>query len=62
MHINSGAGGIGTFAIQYLNAIGCEVTVSASASAQEVVSKLRPDHMLDYQSPTYREELRKLAG
>ncbi|XP_067945921.1 uncharacterized protein [Watersipora subatra] len=62
VHINAAAGGVGSFALQYLKAIGCEVTVSVSKEAGEVISKFNPDHILDYKSDDYQQQLAKVAG
>jgi len=60
--VNGGAGGVGTFAIQYLKAMGCEVTVCVSETGYEVVKGLNPNYILDYKAEEFERELRQLAG
>lgn len=59
--INGGAGGIGTFAIQYLKSQGCEVIVSVG-EGRDIVESLNPDHILVYKSDSFQSELRSVAG
>ncbi len=46
--VHGGAGGIGTFAIQYAKALGCRVATTASAAKLEHCRSLGADIVLDY--------------
>lgn len=46
--VHGGAGGIGTFAVQYAKALGCTVMATASANKLDKVRELGADHVFDY--------------
>ena len=46
--VHGGAGGIGTFAIQYAKALGCRVATTASAAKHDHCRELGADIVLDY--------------
>ncbi|QMW34992.1 hypothetical protein G4B84_010483 [Aspergillus flavus NRRL3357] len=47
--INGGAGGVGTFAIQFAKAHGCRVIVSCSTAKIGICKELGADEVIDYQ-------------
>lgn len=53
LFINAGAGGIGTFAIQYAKAIGLEVTVQCNSKDETFLRPLGPDHFIFYDQSSY---------
>jgi alcohol dehydrogenase len=54
--IHAGAGGVGTFAIQYAkNVMGMEVTTTASPSNFKLVQALGADHVIDYHTQDFSE-------
>ncbi len=48
--IHGGAGGIGSFAIQYAKALGCRVLATCSAGKMDYVRSLGADEVIDYRS------------
>ncbi|KAL3903614.1 MAG: hypothetical protein SGARI_005296 [Bacillariaceae sp.] len=54
--IQAGAGGVGTFAIQYAkNVLEMEVTTTASEMKTRLVEKLGADHVIDYRQQDFSE-------
>ena len=51
--INVGAGGIGTFAIQYAKALGLEVTVQCNSRDEQLLKPLGVDHFIFYDEQEY---------
>ncbi|KAL3924098.1 MAG: hypothetical protein SGILL_001253 [Bacillariaceae sp.] len=52
--IQAGAGGVGTFAIQYAkNVLGMEVTTTASEMKSRLVKALGADHVIDYRKEDF---------
>lgn len=60
--LNGGSGGITTLATQYLKSLDCEVTVSSSLEGRVVLESLNPDHILNYKSETFNDQLLQLSG
>ena len=56
--IQAGAGGVGTYAIQFAKQIGAEVWTTASASHEQMLKKLGADYVVDYHQ---NDELAKLT-
>lgn len=56
--IHGGAGGIGTFAIQYCKSLGAEVAVTASAAKLELCRKLGADIVIDYRAEEFEQVLK----
>ena len=56
--VHGGAGGIGTFAIQYCKSLGAEVAVTASAGKLELCRELGADIVIDYAAEDFAEVLR----
>lgn len=57
--IHGGAGGIGTFAIQYAKALGCTVAVTAgSAEKLEVCRELGADVLINYKEEDFAEVMK----
>jgi NADPH:quinone reductase-like Zn-dependent oxidoreductase len=56
--ISGGAGGVGTFAIQLAKWLGAEVTTTASPRGDALVRRLGADHVIDYTSRRFEDELR----
>ncbi|MEJ5998120.1 NAD(P)H-quinone oxidoreductase [Corynebacterium sp. H130] len=57
--IHGGAGGIGTFAIQYAKALGCTVAVTAgSAEKLEVCKQLGADILINYKEEDFAEVMK----
>jgi len=55
LFINSGSGGVGTFAIQLAKHIGAEVTTVASPANHELLKSLGADTVLDYNTLDYAD-------
>ena len=53
--IHGGAGGVGSFAVQYARHVGARVIVTASPGNHEHVRGLGADQMIDYTSQDFRE-------
>jgi len=49
--LHGASGGVGSVALQYLKARNCEVVVTASPSNFELVTRWRPDRIIDYTQP-----------
>ena len=60
--IHAGAGGVGSFAIQYAKAMGAEVYTTASADKAEYVRSLGADHVIDYQKEDFLDIAKKVGG
>jgi NADPH:quinone reductase len=60
--IHGGAGGVGSFAIQFAKAAGARVLASASAAHQDVLEDLGADVAIDYQSQDAVEVVRQETG
>lgn len=58
--IQAGAGGVGTFAIQFAKHAGAKVWTTASKSHAPLLTGLGADHVLDYHDPTQFEQLPKM--
>ncbi|MFT9214211.1 NADP-dependent oxidoreductase [Liquorilactobacillus ghanensis] len=50
--IQAGAGGVGSYAIQFAKHFGAEVWTTASANHTELLKKLGADQVIDYHQPT----------
>jgi len=55
--IHAGAGGCGTFAIQYAKHLGCTVATTTSTANVELVRRLGADIVVDYSSQKFEEVL-----
>lgn len=55
--IHAGAGGVGTFAIQYAKACGAYVATTASKKRNALLTELGADEIIDYQSQNIEDEL-----
>ncbi|MDH6126509.1 NADP-dependent oxidoreductase [Kitasatospora sp. GP82] len=58
--IHGGGGGVGHLAVQIAKARGAEVYTTASAAKRDFVRELGADHVLDYRTTDFAEELRDL--
>lgn len=58
--ILGGSGGVGTFGIQMLKALGAHVTVTCSHNAEQFVRELGADHVVDYTAGPVEEPLSAL--
>ncbi|MFB7663669.1 NADP-dependent oxidoreductase [Kitasatospora sp. NPDC056138] len=58
--IHAGGGGVGHLAVQIAKARGAEVHTTASAAKRDFVRELGADHVLDYRTTDFAEELRDL--
>ncbi|KAH7403016.1 putative oxidoreductase [Cadophora sp. MPI-SDFR-AT-0126] len=56
--INGGAGGVGTFGIQFAKAMGCHVTVSCSTTKMALCKELGADEVIDYKTTDLISRLR----
>ncbi len=54
--INAGAGGIGTFAIQYAKSIGLEVTVQVNSRDRALMESMAADHLILYDRENYLDQ------
>lgn len=54
----AGAGGTGSFAVQWLKAWGCHVAATASAKNQELVEEFGADEVIDYTTTDFADVLR----
>ncbi|PWE53412.1 NADP-dependent oxidoreductase [Metarhizobium album] len=52
--IHAGAGGVGSFAIQFARQVGARVIATASGSGLEIVRKLGADQVIDYKSQDFQ--------
>ena len=59
--VHAGAGGIGSFAIQLLQAWGAEVTTTCSPDAAQLVTDLGAKHVVDYKSKNVKRQLRQIG-
>lgn len=55
--IHAGAGGVGTFAIQYAKAMGALVATTASTKRFELLTELGADVLIDYHTQNVEDEL-----
>src|SRR2546429_669308 len=55
--IHAGAGGVGTFAIQWAKILGAHVATTASASSFDLCRKLGADEVIDYHAQRFEEML-----
>ena len=60
--IHAGAGGVGSFAIQYAKAMGAEVFTTASASKRDYVKSLGADHVIDYSKEDFVKVAQDAGG
>jgi NADPH:quinone reductase-like Zn-dependent oxidoreductase len=60
--IHAGAGGVGTFAIQYAKHIGATVYTTASTKNAEKLKALGADYVIDYKTEDFVETARKIGG
>jgi NADPH:quinone reductase-like Zn-dependent oxidoreductase len=58
--IHAGAGGVGSFAIQFAKWVGAHVTATASATNEELVRGLGADVFVDYRSQKFEEVVAKV--
>lgn len=59
--ITAGAGGVGTFAIQFAKLVGAEVTATASTQNLDYLRKLGATHAVDYTKETLTETAQRIA-
>jgi NADPH:quinone reductase-like Zn-dependent oxidoreductase len=52
--IYGASGSVGTYAVALAKSLGAEVTAVASSKHLQVLSSLRPDHIMDYQAPDFK--------
>lgn len=55
--IHAGAGGVGSFAIQFARSLGARVIATASGSGLEVVKRLGADQVIDYRAEDFAANL-----
>ena len=55
--VHAGAGGVGSFAIQYAHSVGARVIATASGSGLEIAQRLGADQVIDYRSENFAEKL-----
>lgn len=55
--VHAGAGGVGTFAIQFLKQLGAIVATTCSTEKIEFVRSLGADHIIDYKTENYADLL-----
>jgi len=62
--LHGGGGGVNTAAIQVVNALrpGCTTFVTASTGKVERVAELGVDHVIDYRSENFAEQIREITG
>jgi NADPH:quinone reductase-like Zn-dependent oxidoreductase len=60
--IHAGAGGVGSFAIQYAKKHGAVVFTTASAAKADYVKSLGADHVIDYTKEDFTEVAHKWGG
>lgn len=60
--IPSGAGGVGTFAIQIAKWLGAEVTTTASPRGRTLVERLGADVVIDYTTERFEDHVRDMDG
>ncbi|MFT5681316.1 MAG: NADPH:quinone reductase-like Zn-dependent oxidoreductase [Myxococcota bacterium] len=58
--IHAGAGGVGSFAIQFARSVGAHVIATASAANEALVRSLGADEFVDYRSQRFEEVLAKV--
>ena len=58
--IHAGAGGVGSFAIQFAKSMGAHVIATASAANESLVRSLGADEFVDYRSQRFEEVLDKV--
>lgn len=56
--INGATGGVGTFAVQIAKTFGAEVAAVCSAGKVDLVRSLGADHVIDYHTEDYTQQLR----
>jgi NADPH2:quinone reductase len=61
LFVTGGAGGVGSFAVQFGRLAGAEVTATAGTSNQEYLNKLGAHHPLDYQKADFYDSAQKIA-
>lgn len=57
--IHAGAGGVGGFAIQFAKYVGAEVWTTAKKQNHPYVKDLGADHVIDYQTQDFAQEIKK---
>ena len=55
--VHAGAGGVGSFAIQFARAIGARVVATTSGTGMEIVRQLGADQVIDYRSERFEDKL-----
>ena len=60
--ITGGAGGVGSFAIQFAKNLGAVVFTTGSLQKHEYLKSLGADHVIDYRDSDYLEQLKSLSG
>ncbi len=55
--IQGGAGGVGTFAVQFAKAVGAKVITTASKKNHELLKKIGADETIDYHEENFAEKL-----
>jgi len=58
--IHAGAGGVGSFAIQFAKSAGAHVIATASSANEELIRDLGADEFVDYRSQRFEEALAKV--
>ena len=51
--VHAGAGGVGSFAVQFAKAAGAEVFATASGDGLDIVRRLGADHVIDYRAQPF---------
>lgn len=59
--VYAGAGGVGSFAIQFAKYAGAKIITTASKQNHDYVKKLGADHAIDYHQPNLLHEVKKLC-
>ncbi|WP_322084589.1 alcohol dehydrogenase family protein [Burkholderia sp. BCC1972] len=60
--VTGASGGVGTFLIQILKALGAEVIAVSSKSKMQAVAELKPDHVIDRDGGNLVEQVLKASG
>ncbi|PYE90468.1 NADP-dependent oxidoreductase [Phyllobacterium leguminum] len=55
--VHAGAGGVGSFAIQFARAIGARVIATASGTGIDIARRLGADQVIDYRSENFADKL-----